>query len=48
MASLCIDDSPVSLSMQVKSLGIIFGNTLSFEAHINNVTRTAYFHIYIA
>jgi len=44
MASLCIDYSPVSLSKQFKSLGIIFDSSLSFEAHINNLTRTAYFN----
>ena len=43
--TLTIDNSSVSPSAQVKSLGVVLDSTLSFHTHINNTIRSAYFHI---
>ncbi|KAG1925393.1 hypothetical protein F2P79_025577 [Pimephales promelas] len=43
--TLPIDNSLVSPSPQVKSLGVILDSSLSFQSHINNICRSAHFHL---
>ena len=43
--SLDIDGSIVTPSTRVRNLGIIFDPTLSFLPHVNQITKTAFFHL---
>ncbi len=42
--NLQLDGCPVT-SSTVKNLGVILDSNLSFEKHISNVTKTAFFHL---
>ncbi len=42
--NLHLDGCTVS-SSTVKNLGVILDSNLSFEKHISNVTKTAFFHL---
>ncbi len=42
--NLQLDGCPVT-SSTVKNLGVILDSNLSFENHISNVTKTAFFHL---
>lgn len=43
--TLSIDRCTIPCSSQVKSLGLILDSTLSFNAHIINTSRNAFFHL---
>ncbi|XP_062411322.1 uncharacterized protein LOC134101632 [Sardina pilchardus] len=43
--TICVDGSTIPCSKQVKSLGVILGNTISFNAHINTISRNRFFHL---
>ena len=43
--TICVDGSTIPCSNQVKSLGVILDNTLSFSAHINSMSRSAFYHL---
>ncbi|KAI5098689.1 hypothetical protein C0J45_10828, partial [Silurus meridionalis] len=40
-----LDGVSVSACMAVKDLGVIIDPSLSFESHVNNITRIAFFHL---
>src|SRR5258706_394272 len=43
--SIALDDIRTQLVPCVKSLGVIIDNTLSFDEHIDNICKTANYHI---
>ncbi len=42
---LRVDGSCISLSSEVCNLGVILDSTLSYEAHMKSVTKSAFFHL---
>lgn len=45
LSSVSIGEDVIPVSKQVKSLGVTLDSNFSFSNHINNVCRTAYFHL---
>ncbi|XDV31632.1 hypothetical protein PO909_002599 [Leuciscus waleckii] len=43
--SLTVDNSTLFPSLHSRNLGVIFDNNFSFEPHIKQITRTAFFHL---
>ncbi|XP_068561742.1 LOW QUALITY PROTEIN: uncharacterized protein [Cebidichthys violaceus] len=43
--SLCIGGNTVPASTHVRNLGIIFDQTLSYERHVNHITKNTFFHL---
>ncbi len=41
----CSTTEPQEHSFTIKNLGVILDSKLSFENHISNVTKTAFFHL---
>ena len=42
---ITIDNTTLSPSAHIRNLGVIFDSNLTFEPHINQITKTAYFHL---
>ncbi|XP_075963092.1 uncharacterized protein LOC142966290 [Anarhichas minor] len=42
---LTIDNSTLSPSPHIRNLGVMFDSNLSFEHHVKQITRTAFFHL---
>ena len=42
---LSVDNSTLTPSTHIRNLGVILDNNLSFEHHVNHITRTAFFHL---
>ena len=40
-----LDNRGTSQSLTAKNLGVVFDPTLSFDQHIKEVTKTAFFHL---
>ncbi|XP_045921151.1 G-protein coupled receptor 4-like [Micropterus dolomieu] len=43
--TLDVDGCSISASPQVRNLGLIMDSTLSFQQHIKNTTKTAFYHL---
>jgi Reverse transcriptase (RNA-dependent DNA polymerase) len=44
-SAISLGNNLIQLKKSVKSLGVTLDNTLSFDEHINNVCKTAHFHM---
>lgn len=42
---LMVDNSLVLTSSQVRNLSVIFDAQLTFDAHIENISETAFYHL---
>src|SRR6476469_1949081 len=45
MSNLTISGTPLPLSSSVKILGVTFDSTLSFDAHVSDICRSANYHL---
>ena len=43
--SLNIDNSIITPSAKIRNLGVIMDPKLSFQSHVNHITKTAFFHL---
>ncbi|XP_061585698.1 uncharacterized protein LOC133450813 [Cololabis saira] len=43
--TLTMDNSILSPSTHIRNLGVILDSNLSFQHHVNHITRTAFFHL---
>ncbi|XP_062864364.1 uncharacterized protein LOC134326089 [Trichomycterus rosablanca] len=42
---ITIDNDTLSPSSNIRNLGVIFDSNLSFDRHVNHITKTAFFHL---
>ena len=45
-STIRVAENPLSLSNNTKILGVTFDNTLSFDNHISNISKSCFFHIH--
>ena len=45
LESVVVGDFPVSPSQSVRNIGVVFDNTMNLDKHINDICKSAFYHI---